>query len=114
MKISVLLGVILLFSGQGIAQCDPTYKYTIDSKLDTATVTFIANDTTPGLQHFWQYGNLFYGTGPIFTYKFTIPGPYNVMHTVRSASGDCIDSTSDPYLWRSEERRVGKECRSRW
>ena len=23
-------------------------------------------------------------------------------------------SISDAFLWRSEERRVGKECRSRW
>ena len=99
MKISVLLSIALLFSAQGKAQCDPTYTYTIKYKLDTATVTFKANDTTSGLQHSWQFGNLFYGTGAIFTYQFTVPGPYDVMHTIRSASGDCIDSISYPYIW---------------
>lgn len=99
MKSSVFFSIVFFFSVKGIAQCDPTYTFTVKTKLDTATVTFKANDTTPGLQHSWQFGNLFYDTGAIFTYHFTVPGPYNVMHTIRSASGDCIDSISYYYIW---------------
>src|SRR5690606_23835141 len=37
-----------------------------------------------------------------------------VVEEIRKAGGEAAASTDSVSDWRSEERRVGKECRSRW
>src|SRR2546430_7437860 len=44
----------------------------------------------------------------------TSPCPYAFAFTTARMSAVPIRSRTTPRLWRSEERRVGKECRSRW
>ena len=41
---------------------------------------------------------------------------HNLSYNIVNSSRDAEECVNDAYLgaWRSEERRVGKECRSRW
>src|SRR3712207_9215113 len=46
-----------------------------------------------------------------YTGRHKIVARYRSYH---GATAGAISLTGDPRRWRSEERRVGKECRSRW
>ena len=49
----------------------------------------------------------------VFTFKMNELGTYDVKLTATNADG-VTSATTSIEVYRSEERRVGKECRSRW
>src|SRR2546430_14174390 len=70
------------------------------------SITFAcsASGGTPPYVYAWTLSDGGIGTGPTVTHSFSSPGTYEATCTV-----------TDLLLGiRSEERRVGKECRSRW
>src|SRR5207253_3932063 len=54
--------------------------------------------------------------GPLFSPRFRIPGRAPIFWLVRDKIGDhfLFRGSVNTFTLRSEERRVGKECRSRW
>ena len=75
----------------------------LDGLASTGTVTNYAWSVTP------TTGATLTGTGAARTFTASAAGEYAVKLTVTGAQGF---TSTDTY--RSEERRVGKECRSRW
>jgi len=89
-----LIGCIFTAKGQGA--CNDTFYYAQDPN-NACTFNFFAADTyTPGLQHFWLFGDgsSASGTNPSHTYQQD--GIYTVCHIVYIPPNVCVDSMCVP------------------
>lgn len=65
----------------------PLATFTADPEECTLKVFFTSLDTTPGLSHYWDFGNGQYSTKPSPYHIYLVSGEYKVRHTVVSIGG---------------------------
>src|SRR5256885_7992066 len=54
------------------------------------------------------------GPGTVERLRLTVPGPADIIAPMTTSAWDVVVVGGGNAAMRSEERRVGKECRSRW
>src|SRR3712207_1741165 len=105
-------GVPVVLSGQGVAPAGATIEAFTDLGLGLVPGTGLLAATVPGALSAWLTLLRDHGTLPLdavlrFAIEYAEHG-----HTIVPRVAATVASVSEHF--RSEERRVGKECRSRW
>ena len=116
----------IVFDGFGLQiQCNPKRIRSSVAKTDAASILerpcFLCPANLPEEQKSIDYlhdYNILVNPFPIFEKHFTIASKQHTPQRIEGRIRDMLRLANDlqdyVILYRSEERRVGKECRSRW
>ena len=101
------------FSVHDIAEQTLTAEYiyfpSIDKVLSGQEVVFEAKQSEDIVSYGWDFGDGATDVGPVVRHRFKGTPDRSTIYTITLS----VKGNTD-YISRSEERRVGKECRSRW